>query len=261
MYYQLFSYFKFLVKSTNKHGIHSPFVFDFTYNCLDKKLNKSHPVFQSFLSYKNQLKSDKTSIEVNDFGAGSKHFKSNHLIISDMEKYAGISNIKAKLLIKIIDYFKPLNVLELGTSLGLSTLILSQQNQSNVITIEGCPETSNFAKSHLKQLGLNSISFITSKFSKILPKMTSENKFDFIYFDGNHQKEATLDYFNQCLKTTHNDSLFIFDDIYLSKEMQEAWREMMAHPKVSVSIDLFHFGLLFFRTEQSKQYFYIRTKT
>lgn len=261
MFYQLFSYLKFLVKSTNKHGIHSPFVFDFTCHCLDKKLNEAHPILQSFLSYKNQLTSDKTSIEITDFGAGSKYFKSNKRRIRDMAKYVGISKIKAKLLIKIIAYVKPQNVLELGTSLGLSSIILSQQNRSQVLTIEGCPKTSSYAESKLKTLGFNSIHFVNSEFSKILPEITSKNKFDLIYFDGNHQKNATLNYFNLCLETVHNETIFIFDDIHLSKEMYESWQEIIKNTHISLSIDTFYYGILFFRAEQPRQHFYIRTNS
>jgi len=85
-----------------------------------------------------------------------------------------------------------------------------------------------------------------------------KEKFDLVYFDGNHQKEATLKYFKTLLSSAHNDSVFIFDDIHWSKEMQEAWREIIAHPEVQVSIDTFQWGLIFFRKEQVKQDFTIR---
>ncbi|OIO08795.1 MAG: methyltransferase [Flavobacteriales bacterium CG_4_8_14_3_um_filter_35_10] len=261
MFYQVISYLKFLLKSTDKHGIHSPFVFDFTANCLDIKLNKTEGIYLGYQSYKSSLLADKTFINITDFGAGSKYFKSNQRQISEIAKYAGISNKKAKLLTKILNYFKPTNILELGTSLGLSSLILSQQNRAKVITIEGCKATSNFAQTHLTALELNSVRFISDEFSKVLPQLTKEHQFDLVYFDGNHQKEATLNYFNQCLKTIHNETIFIFDDIHLSKAMYESWQELIKNPKITVSIDLFYFGIAFFRTEQTKQHFYIRTNS
>lgn len=261
MIYQIISYLKFLFKSTNKYGIHSPFVFDFTINCLEKKPLKFHSNYLYYLSYKKLLLADKTFIKITDFGAGSKYFKSNNRQISDIAKYAGISNLKSKLLIKILDYFKPINILELGTSLGLSTLILSQQNKAKVITIEGCNAISNFAKSQLTSLGLNSITFITSEFSNVLPQLTKEHQFDLIYFDGNHQREATLNYFNQSLKSILNETIFIFDDIHLNKEMNESWQEIIKNPQISVSIDTFYFGIVFFRNEQPKQHFFIQTKS
>lgn len=261
MFYQAISYLKFLLKSTDKHGIHSPFVYDFTANCLDKKIDKTEGIYLGYQSYKSSLLADKTFINITDFGAGSKHFKSNQRQISDIAKYAGISNKKAKLLTKVLNYFKPKSILELGTSLGLSSLILSQQNRAKVITIEGCKATSNFAQTHLVALKLNSVSFISGEFSKVLPQLAKEHQFDLVYFDGNHQKEATLNYFNQCLKTIHNETLFIFDDIHLSQAMHESWQELIKNPKIMVSIDMFYFGIVFFRTEQTKQHFLIRTNS
>ncbi|WZL88411.1 class I SAM-dependent methyltransferase [Salinimicrobium sp. 3283s] len=84
------------------------------------------------------------------------------------------------------------------------------------------------------------------------------HNFDLLFIDGNHQKEATLSYFEKLLPTVHNDSVMIFDDIHWSKGMEEAWEEIKAHPKVKVSIDTFQWGLVFFRREQEKEHFVIR---
>ncbi|MCF6212490.1 MAG: class I SAM-dependent methyltransferase [Flavobacteriaceae bacterium] len=261
MIYTVISYIKFLIKSTNRHGVHSPFVYNFISIGLNAKRKYLNKTFQDFIYFKEQLIDDKSEIIITDYGSGSKHFKGNIRQISDIAKYAGISDKKAKLLIRITAYFKPKIILEIGTSLGLSTSILAKNSQAKVTTIEGCPNTSETAKKYLKNLNYTNIEFITNKFDDVLPMITQNNTFDLIYFDGNHQKEATLNYFNQCLKTTHNKSLFIFDDIYLNANMQEAWRKIITHPKVSVSIDLFHYGLVFFRTEQPKQHFYLRTNS
>jgi len=258
MIYSLISYIKFLLKSTNKHGVHSPFVFNFMQFCLNTKENLLKNAFQKFLILKKQLLSDKSIITITDYGSGSKHFNGNKRRVSEISKYAGISKIKAKILIALINYYKPKSVLEIGTSLGLSTSILSRNNLANVVTIEGCNETSQIAKKYLNKNNHNTITHIVNRFEIVLPTLTDEKSYDLIYFDGNHQKDATLDYFNLCLKTTHNDTLFIFDDIYLNKPMQEAWLKIIEHPKVTVSIDIYHYGILFFRAEQPKQHFYLR---
>ena len=79
-----------------------------------------------------------------------------------------------------------------------------------------------------------------------------------VYFDGNHQKAATLEYFQHCLQFVNNESFFIFDDIHWSKEMESAWEEIKKHPKVKVTIDTFQWGIVFFRKEQEKEHFIIR---
>ncbi len=261
MHYQIKSFIQFILKSTSKHGIHSPFIYQFTANCLARKLNPKNPDFKLYKSYKSILLKNNNTLQITDFGNGSKYFKDNNRKICDIAKYAGISSVKAKLLIKIIDYFKPKSILELGTSLGISTLILCNQNKVKVTTIEGCENTLNKAKECLSIFGLNSISFDNNQFDNILPKIAASHKFDLIYFDGNHQKNATIKYFNECLSCVVNETIFIFDDIYLSEEMQESWQEIIKHKLVTASIDTFYFGLIFFRIEQPKQHFLIRTKS
>jgi len=261
MHYQIKSFIQFLLKSTSKHGIHSPFIYQFTENCLERKLNLENTDFKLYKSYKFVLLKNDNILQITDFGSGSKYFKNNRRKICDIAKYAGISSVKAKLLIKIIDYFKPKSILELGTSLGISTLVLCNHNKVKVATIEGCNNTLSTAKKQLGLLGLNSITYYNNQFENILPKITSNQKFDLIYFDGNHKKNATIKYFKQCLNCINNKTLFIFDDINLSKEMQDCWQEIIKHKLVTVSIDTFYYGILFFRTEQSKQHFLIRTKS
>jgi len=261
MFFQIISYFHFFLNSTSKYGIHSPFVYKFTTNCLSRKLISQNSDFKLYKSYKSELLKNKTFLEITDFGKGSKYFKNNKRKISDIAKYSGIPSVKAKLLIKIIDYFKPKSILELGTSLGLSTLILSNINKAKVVTIEGCKNTLNIAKKQLSLLNLNSITYYNNQFDNILPKITSKCNFDLIYFDGNHKKNATINYFKQCLSCVNNKTIFIFDDIYLSKEIQESWQEIIKFKQVTLSIDTYYYGLIFFRKEQPRQHFLIRTKS
>ena len=86
-------------------------------------------------------------------------------------------------------------------------------------------------------------------------ELKEHNQLDFVFFDGNHKKKPTLSYFKQCLEVAHEDSIFIFDDIYWSTEMTEAWQEIKKHPKVTLSIDCFEMGIVFFKKEQAKEHF------
>ena len=256
---QIKSYFKFIKRSTNQHGIHSPFVYNLTTKCFYQNNKDIHLKLNDFNSYKKDLLSNKQTIEVTDFGAGSRVFKSNRRKVKDIAKTAGISIKEAKLLIKIVDFFKPKTILELGTSLGLGSYCLHLgYPEAKIITLEGCPETSRIARELFNKYTVDHIQLITGDFKKTLPKVLEQNKFDMIYFDGNHQKNATLNYFNQALKIIHNESFFIFDDIHWSNGMEAAWNIIKDHPKVSVSIDLFFWGIVFFRKEQPKQHFNIR---
>ncbi|MDN3666444.1 O-methyltransferase [Algibacter miyuki] len=254
--YQITQYFKFLLKSTNEHGVHSPFVFDLITKCFYDK--KKYPDYNALLNYTSTLLKNTESIEVTDLGAGSQLMKQQNRSIASMAKNAGSTNKRAKLLYRLTAYFKPENILELGTSLGIATTAMHLgHRQAKITTIEGCPNIANFTKQNFEQLGYKNISVITGDFNTEIKKLKLQT-YDLIFFDGNHQKEATLQYFELLLDTAHNDSVFIFDDIYWSPGMTEAWNTIKKHPKVTVTIDTFFWGFVFFRKEQVREDFVIR---
>ncbi len=256
MLYQILEYIKFLISSGNQHGIHSPYVYNLVTECFYDKNKFS--AYQLISKYRTSLIKNNSIITVNDLGVGSKILKSNSRKVSDISKKAGITNKKGQLLFRIVNYFKPEKILELGTSLGTSTCALSLGNpKSKIITVEGCPETAGVAKSQFKIFDLKNIKLIESEFDKQI-KALKTNRFDLIYIDGNHQKEATENYFIDLLETIHNDSVIIFDDIHWSKGMTNAWETIKQNPKVTLTIDTYHWGIVFFRREQVKQHFRIR---
>jgi predicted O-methyltransferase YrrM len=257
MWFKISAFFHFLLHSSNLHGIHSPFVFDFISNCFYKKAN---PI--KVTAIKNLRKSIFQSqhiITVTDYGKGSRIFKKNQRKIADIAKIAGINKKKSAILLNIIEYLHPQNILELGTSVGLGTATMSIGNpKAKIITLEGCINTANVAQNLFNNFNLSNIQLVVGNFSNTLLKSLNNILFDLIYFDGDHKKESTLRYFDQCIPYIHNDSIIIFDDINWSGEMQEAWSEIKNHPKVTISIDTFFWGIVFFRTTHAKQHFTIR---
>ena len=252
------SYLKFIWNSKNQHGVHSPFVFDLVTKCFYDKTK--YPEYKTLKNYRHSLLQNKNTIEVTDFGAGSRVFKSNTRQISKIAKTAGISPKRAELLYRIVNYFQPENILEIGTSLGLATAALSLGNENAKIkTLEGCPNTIEVAKIQNSKFKINNSQFINTEFSSYLKTVTHHpSPINLIYFDGNHSKKATLEYFELLLPTITNDSAWIFDDIHWSANMEEAWEIIKNHPKVTVTIDTFQWGLVFFRIEQEKENFVIR---
>lgn len=254
--YQIIQYFKFLLKSTNEHGVHSPFVYDLITKCFYNK--KNYPDYKTIIDYKAALIKNKTLIQVTDLGAGSQVMKQEKRSISKMAKNAGSTNKRAKLLYRLSNYFEPENSLELGTSLGIATAALHLGSpEAKITTIEGCPNISAFSKSNFEVFKLKNIEVITGDFNVEIEQLKT-NSYDLVFFDGNHKKQATLDYFEALLETAHNDSVFIFDDIYWSKDMTEAWETIKKHPKIKVTVDTFFWGLVFFRKEQVREDFIIR---
>ncbi len=249
---------KFLWKSKNEHGVHSPFVFDLVTKCFYD--NKVYPEYAILKNYRKSLLANKNIIKVTDFGVGSRVFKSNKRQISKIAKTAGISSKRAELLFRIVNYFQPESILEIGTSLGLATLALALGNKNTkIISLEGCSNTLNQCQLQFRKFNFNNVEFINIEFYEYLSSENlKSNILNLIYFDGNHSKSATLEYFELLLPTVSNDSIWIFDDIHWSQEMESAWEIIKNHPKVTVTIDTFQWGIVFFRAEQEKEHFVIR---
>lgn len=235
--------------------MHSPFVYDLVTKCFNDKTK--YPEYEILKSHRKALRSDSSMVEMKDFGQGSRVFKGNARKVSAVVKNAGMRKKRQKLLFRLSKYFKSETVLELGTSLGLGTVALSLSNEFSAIqTVEGCPNTLQKAQEYFEKFNLHNIQIHQELFSEFLENTSTQ--FDLIFIDGDHNGERTLGYFNSLLNKVHNDSLIIFDDIYWSKDMTVAWQKIIANEKVTVSIDTFQWGLVFFRKEQPKQHFVIR---
>ncbi len=265
MLFLIKSYIQFLWNSKNEHAVHSPFVFHLVTQCF-----YDHKFKQDYLSlnhYRSSLLKNSNTIEVTDFGSGSKVFKSNKREVSKIAKTAGISKKRAKLLYRMVHYFRvdPSKnenqfILEIGTSLGLATVALALGNpNAKITTLEGCSETANQCRQQLQKLNINTVDLVVTEFDDYFKNCNLEStRYNMIYFDGNHSKKATLNYFELVLPTITNDTVWIFDDIHWSAEMEEAWTFIKKHPKVTVTIDTFQWGIVFFRKEQAKEHFVIR---
>ena len=267
MLYQIKSYLKFLWNSKNEHAVHSPFVFNLITKCFYDKESKLDPSgseqakqYAILKEYRKSLLENKNTIEVTDFGAGSKVFKSNIRQISEIARTAGITPKRAELLFRITNYFQPNTILEIGTSLGLATSALALGNPKAKISIlEGCPNKANQCQLQFQKFNVNNVELVVTEFNNYLENchLQPENC-QLIFFNGNHSKTATLNYFELLLPTISNDSVWIFNHIHWSPEIEEAWEIIKKHPKVTVTIDTFQWGIVFFRKEQSKEHFVIR---
>ena len=255
--YQIKKYLQYRLRAKDEHGIHSPFVFKLYNEAINNK--NRYYAFDELNKIRKQLLNNLQTIEVVDLGAGSKKM-SNTRRIADIAKYSVAQKKYAELLFRLVTYLKPETILELGTSLGLSSLYIGKAApQANIVTIEGCPNTHVFAKKLIEDEGIKNIELINSSFDDAFENKFQNKKFDLVYIDGNHTYEATIKYFNGLLKHTNENSVLIFDDIYWTPDMTKAWEEIKNHPSVTLSIDFYKFGVVFFRKEnKQKEHFCLR---
>lgn len=251
-------YLKHRLTSKSRHGTHSPFV----YKLVDEVIYdfNAKSAYNSIEEQRKKLLHDDTLITVTDLGAGSHLNKNRTKKVRQMAKNALKSPRLAQLIYRLAKHTQPAKLLELGTCLGITTAYLSRAcPQADIITIEGCPETAKKAWQNFQELELKNIALQVGNFDVLLPAVIEESeKLDFVYIDGNHRKDATLNYFQWCLPKVHEDSLLIFDDIYWSQGMKEAWAEIKNHPDVTVTVDLFWIGLVYFKKGQVKEHFKIK---
>ena len=254
----IYNYIIYRFKSTDEHGVHSPFVFDLLTNVICNKTE--YYVYKEVESLRDKLKHSPETVHCIDLGAGSHLSKSNTRTVKQLIDYSVKPAKYSQLLFRLANHFQPANIIELGTSIGITAVYIAKANtKANVITIEGCPEIAAIALQNFNSLSINNIQQHIGNFDELLPAILSKSQtLDFVFFDGNHRKDPTLNYFNQCLQKAKEDSVFIFDDIYWSKEMKEAWLEIKNNPQVTVTIDLFFLGIVFFRKEQAKQNFVLK---
>lgn len=252
-------HYYFTASNGKGHGMHSPFVFEFITKVLNDKT--VFPEYEKVESLRNRLLNDHTVLEVEDFGAGSVVDKKTKRSISSIAKNATKPKKFGQLLFRMIKHYRPSTILELGTSLGITTSYLSlAKPEARLITMEGSKEIAEVAKGNFRNLEIRNIEITEGNFDNTLSSVVSGlSTIDFSFIDGNHRQEPTERYFKELLAKTNNDSIFVFDDIHWSSEMEAAWKTIKNNATVSCSIDLFFIGIVFFRKEfKERQHFIIR---
>lgn len=231
-------------------------MFDFTETVLED--DRWYYAFSEVEGLRQFLRKDNTKINITDFGAGSALTPGKERSLRILVRYSAKNALACQYLFKIVAKYKPGTMLELGTSLGISTAYQAAASQkARFITIEGCPNVAKYARKNFDLLKLKNVELLLGQFEEQLPEaLRSLGRLDYLFVDGNHRKEPTLRYFEQCLEHVHEQSVFIFDDIHWSSDMEAAWVAIQQHPKVKITIDLFFFGVVFFRKEnQVKEHY------
>jgi predicted O-methyltransferase YrrM len=253
-------YLEYLLGASHSkgHGIHSPFVFDFIQKVLIDRTE--YPEYSTVEQLRKKLLANNSPVPIEDYGAGSGTGPASKSV-AQITRIASKSPKYGKLLFRIARYYKPHYIIELGTSLGISSAYLALADKTSVIvTGEGNYAVASLAKNNFESIGLTNVRIITGNFNNTLPEMVSAiPHVDLAFIDANHRKKPTLAYFNELLKKTTDSSMIIFDDIHWSAGMEAAWNEIKQHPSVLLTVDLFYFGIIFFRPEfKVKQHFRIR---
>ncbi|MEZ4932601.1 MAG: class I SAM-dependent methyltransferase [Saprospiraceae bacterium] len=252
----LIRFIKFYFRAKTKYDVHSPFVYEFTEQVLEDE--RWYYAFDEIEAVRRYMLKDRRTIPIHDMGAGSQVENKKERTIASIAKHSANQPFVCQMLFKIVNLYKPKTMLELGTSLGISTNYQAAASlNGRLVTIEGCPNTAHLAAGNFKLMKAENVSLLEGSFDERLPDAFAElGDLDYVFVDGNHRKEPTIRYFEKCLEHAHEKSIFVFDDIHWSEGMEAAWEAIRRHPKVTLTIDLFFFGVVFFRKEQqTKEHF------
>jgi predicted O-methyltransferase YrrM len=251
MIFKLFSFVRYLIRSFHLHGIHPPFAFRLTKEVIRDR--SAYYAYDEIEAIRSKLLLTQKKIRIDDFGEGKTRTSLRR--ISSICRTASQRKGFAQMIHRLTREVKADQILELGTSLGITTAYLAKARPgAQIISIEGAAELHKIADINLKKLDILNVKLVNDRFEDSLEKALQElGKVDLAYFDGNHQYDATLKYFESCLEYAHEKSLFIFDDIHWSAGMQKAWDQIIKHPRVQCSIDLFQIGLIYFDRSLTKQ--------
>jgi len=248
-------YFKYFFEAVDDHSLHSPYVFD-----LYQGVFKTHPDARRLAvveQIRGQYLKNITKLDTSNPGAGSVK-RGDIRKVSDIARISGSGDKTCRLLDALVRYFKPLNIVELGTSLGLGTMCLAGRSDSRVYTFEANDSIADLAGANFKMAGFKNIDLIRGPIDQTLPVFISrQSTIDMAFIDANHTEEALLRYFEWLLPLMSSGGLLVVDDIRWSPGMYSGWKQLAQRKDVALSLDLMQIGLLVFIPDFLKAHYYL----
>jgi predicted O-methyltransferase YrrM len=249
IFFRSVRFLKYILLSRHRrgHGIHSPFIFDLVSRVFRNRTDRD--IIFKVEKIRKKMIADRRTILVHDLGLRSELSVEYPRRVSDIAKKSPVTGKYGKFLSRMAAEFGYPLIIELGTSLGISTMYMAGScKETQLVSIEGCPNTAAIARQNLLEAGIDNVKIIVGPFDEILPGILKSGvKPGLVFIDGNHRKEPVIKYFNQIAEISDSKTAVIIDDISYSRDMAEAWNEIKLHKKVSVSIDINRMGILFFR--------------
>jgi len=236
--------------SKTRHGVHSPFV----YSLIDQCIYRSRPKPERrFVTFFERLKQDATPLKGMDYGKNEETI----VPVSVYAKQSAMPNFQVALMHRLVHYLKPASVLELGSNLGKSLAMMAAENpECELIGVEGNSSVAAYANQNLRALQLGNAKVVCSTFDAFLEN--DKLSFDMIFLDGDHHYEPTMRYFNAIKHRLNGGGAIVLHDLYYSDGMKRAWAEIKKDRNVTITIDLFFFGLVWLGKNQAKENFSIK---
>ena len=281
-------------RNTGGHGVHSPYLFEWVRMVMSDK--NTYYVWDEIEEIRQEMLKDTRELEFVDYGSGgplptspSKGRSANMRRVCDIAKGSLARRKEAQLLARLVGWLgrplltspsrggigdeasedrKGLTIVELGTSLGVTTAYLAAMDSRNkVVTYEGCPAVAEVARANWEKLGLSNIACVVGEITVDSLQLTVDSLqlavdrlsgIDVAFIDANHTCEATLTYFNALASRVHEKSVVVVDDIHYNEDMEKAWKAICADERVTTTMDLYRMGLVFFDKHYWRKHYKMR---
>lgn len=253
--FRTLSYLLHRITATNTlgHGIHSPYLYNIVHFLFYD--NHTYYCFHPIEKERERLLRARKQIEVTDFGTGPSGIRT----VQSIAKHSLQSPRDAKLLFALAHCEVPQDIIELGTSLGITTAYLaSTHSTTQVYTLEGSDSVMEQAQKVWSKLHLKNIYPIVGNIDSTLPELLhTMPQVDFVLMDANHTEQATMRYFDMLLPRCTEQTIIVVDDIYHSRQMHRAWQRICSHPATTACLDLWDMGIVFFKKHLEKRIYKI----
>ena len=274
-------------RNTGGHGVHSPYLFEWVRMVMSDK--NTYYVWDEIEEIRQEMLKDTRELEFVDYGSGgplptspSKGRSANMRRVCDIAKGSLARRKEAQLLARLVGWLgRPLltspsrggigdeasedrnglTIVELGTSLGVTTAYLAAMDSRNkVVTYEGCPAVAEVAQANWEKLGLSNIACVVGEITVDSLQLAVDrlSGIDVAFIDANHTCEATLTYFNALASRVHEKSVVVVDDIHYNEDMEKAWKAICADERVTTTMDLYRMGLVFFDKHYWRKHYKMR---
>ena len=278
--YRVGSYLKhqLTARHTGGHGIHSPYLFEWVRMVMAD--DNSYYAWAKIEEIREQLLRDEREVTFVDYGSGralsSSPADANKRLVKDIAKGSLAQKKYAQMLARLVRWLgsanpqylskrkedRGLNIVELGTSLGVTTAYLATMNKGDkVLTFEGCNAVAEIAKENWKLMEINNIECRVGEVTEEslrLAVVDLQGGLDVAFIDANHTYEGTKSYFNVLAEKVHEKTVIVVDDIHYNQAMEKAWMEICADERVTSTMDLYQMGMVFFDKHYWKRNYKIR---
>lgn len=264
-FFRVQSALRWYLGARTRYDVHSPHLVEFLREVYTD--DRHYHAFDLVRSVRGYWRRKAGTVRLRSLGAPSKTTSKNERTVSSLVATNAIDDDCGRFLFRLALWLRAQNILEFGTNAGISTLYLhAADTRARLDTVEGNPDVAALARETFAKAGtgpglhphvglfqdwLDQQKIPTTAKNESKPAQSpnrpTAQPLDLFFLDGDHRHQPTLDYVRQLLPRATQNAVFVIADIHWSPGMERAWEELKQFPEVTASVDVYHFGLLFFK--------------